>query len=102
MTFVGTVGTFKPATLTESLQRFLCNDMPAGHHHRRVLISSLLLRNRADKYGMEEIRRRQGNLNLDGARISKGCLLFLRWPRIERYDSQVVRFQKSIRFVSLS
>ena len=49
VTFIRAVGTLEPAALAESLERLFRNDVPTGHHHRRVLISSLLLGNGADK-----------------------------------------------------
>ena len=52
------------ATLTQPEQRFLCNNMATRHHHRRVLISSLLFRDGADKYGVKLICGRQKYFDL--------------------------------------
>lgn len=53
MTFTWTVRAFELAAFAQSKQRFFSDDVSARHHHRRILIRGLLLRNRANKYGME-------------------------------------------------
>ena len=53
--FVGAVGTLESRALAQSFQGLLGNHMPARHHHRGILIRSLLLRYWADKDGMEQV-----------------------------------------------
>jgi hypothetical protein len=61
---VGAVRTFKPGTLAQARKAFLRNNVPTWHHHWRVLVCCLFLRNRTDENGMKEVGRWEGDFNL--------------------------------------
>lgn len=56
MTFTGTIWTFKPVVaLSEPAQRVMSDNVTAGHHHRRIVIGSLLFGHRADENGVKVV-----------------------------------------------
>ena len=83
----------------QSDQRFMCNDVPTWHHHRRIFVSGLLLRDGADEDGMEVICWRQWNFNLYNYLIN--LLFILQDPSI-LWHLQEAHVVSSIPCVSLS
>jgi hypothetical protein len=60
----GTVGALEARAFGDAVERFLCDDMAAGHHHGRVRVGGLLLGDGTHEDGVEVIGWWEWDLDL--------------------------------------